>query len=309
MRKENGEKKIKFYKRSQIDVAKWDSLVRKSFSRLIYFESWYLDSMTNSQWNALIYGDYEFVMPLPFRRKYFIQYIYQPYITQRLGVIGKDGCSPEIVFEFLSSIPRKYLIVHLNGTFQTEINRNYAVVQRDNQILRLINGYDHIAVGYNRNTRRNIQAANEFELTIDYNLDVEQFLEFQCQWEPQEFTKPNFRNVKNLIYNAKIYSQPLLVGVYDNSELISAGLFIVDAQRVYFLLCSSNNVGKDKRAMFLLIDRVIERYAGEDKIFDFTGSSIKSIAQRNLGFGAETEHYSFIKRKGLMQQLIKQLNL
>ena len=305
MRKGNGDKKIEFYKRSQIDVAKWDSLVCKSSSRLIYFESWYLDSMTNSQWNALIYGDYEFVMPLPFRRKYFIQYIYQPYITQRLGVIGKDGCSPEIVFEFLSSIPSKYLIVHLNGTFKTEINSNYDVVQRDNQILRLIKGYDHIAADYNRNTRRNIQAANEFELTIDYNLDVEQFLEFQCQWEPQEFTKPNANSIKNLIYNAKIYSQPLLVGVYDNSELISAGLFIVDAQRVYFLLCSSSNVGKDKRAMFLLIDRVIERYAGEDKIFDFTGSSIKSIAQRNLGFGAETEHYSFVSRKSLIQRLTK----
>ena len=92
--------KIEFYKRSQIDVVKWDSLVRQSFMRLIYFESWYLDSMTNSNWNALIYGDYEFVMPLPFREKYFIQYIYQPFITQRLGVIGKDGCSPEIVFEF-----------------------------------------------------------------------------------------------------------------------------------------------------------------------------------------------------------------
>ena len=109
-----------------------------------------------------------------------------------------------------------------------------SVIQRDNQILRLIKGYDHIAADYNRNTRRNIQAANEFELTIDYNLDVEQFLEFQCQWEPQEFTKPNANSIKNLIYNAKIYSQPLLVGVYDNSELISAGLFIVDAQRVLF---------------------------------------------------------------------------
>ncbi|HPW65584.1 MAG TPA: hypothetical protein PLY32_03495 [Salinivirgaceae bacterium] len=309
MRNENRDKKIKFYKRSQIDVAKWDSLIRKSPTRLIYFESWYLDSMTDSQWNALIYGDYEFVMPLPFRRKYFIQYIYQPYITQRLGINGKDSCPPEIVFEFLRSIPRKYLIVHLNGAFQTEINRNYAVVQRDNQILRLIKGYDNIVAGYNRNTRRNIQAAKEFELRIEYDLGVEQFLEFQCKWEPQEFTKPNSYNVKTLIHNAENNSQLLIVGVYDNSELISTGLFIIDTQRVYFLLCSSSNVGKDKRAMFLLIDRVIEMYAGEDKIFDFTGSSMKSISQRNLGFGAETEHYSFVSRKGLIQQLIKQLNL
>ncbi len=302
-------KKIVFCKRSEINVAKWDLLVRNSPQRLIYFESWYIDSMTNGNWNALIYGDYEFVMPLPFKKKYFINYVYQPFITQRLGVIGLNRCTSGLLSQFLDSIPYKYLIVEQNIDFQTDNMGNYNTVRRFNHVLDLKKSYETIVSGYNRNTKRNIETAKGFELEIIYDLDIEQFAEFQCNWEPYEFTKPNKANVKNMIVNAGKYAKPMIVGVADNVGLVSVGLFIVNIERVYFLLCASSEVGKKKRAMFYLIDRMINKYAGQDKLFDFTGSSIKSIAQRNLGFGADIEYYSFINRKSLFQSLLKKVSL
>ena len=55
---------IRYLRRQDIDDAKWDACIH-----LIYGKSYYLDHMTDGQWDALIMGDYEIIMPLTWRRK------------------------------------------------------------------------------------------------------------------------------------------------------------------------------------------------------------------------------------------------
>jgi hypothetical protein len=51
---------------------------------------WHLDR-TAVVWDALVWGDYEFVMPLPVRKKWGIQYVYQPLFCQQLGIFPKPS--------------------------------------------------------------------------------------------------------------------------------------------------------------------------------------------------------------------------
>ncbi len=53
------------------------------------------------QWDALVWNDYEAVMPLTWNRKYGIAYLYQPFLTAQLGVFGND-ITPQITGSFFA---------------------------------------------------------------------------------------------------------------------------------------------------------------------------------------------------------------
>jgi hypothetical protein len=47
---------------------KYDTCMAQSLNSRIYAFSWYLDAVAD-HWDVLVYGDYEAVMPLPWRQK------------------------------------------------------------------------------------------------------------------------------------------------------------------------------------------------------------------------------------------------
>jgi hypothetical protein len=68
-------------------------------------------------------------------------------------------------------------------------------------------------------------------------------------------------------------------------------------KRIYFLLIASDAFAKKNGLTFALIDHMIAHYAGQFELFDFTGSQMKTIAQRNEGFGAQIETYFRYQKK------------
>jgi hypothetical protein len=63
--------------------------IARSFNGIVYAYSWYLD-IVSPGWDALVKDDYKSVMPLTWRKKYGIKYLYQPFFTQQLGVFSSD---------------------------------------------------------------------------------------------------------------------------------------------------------------------------------------------------------------------------
>src|SRR5687767_14846783 len=59
---------LQYLHRKQIDTRKWDQCITNAANGLIYARSFYLDTMA-SNWDALVLGDYEAVMPLTWRKK------------------------------------------------------------------------------------------------------------------------------------------------------------------------------------------------------------------------------------------------
>ena len=80
---------IHFLKRKEIDDHKWDDCIGSSSNSLPYAFSWYLDSVAEN-WDTVVLGDYETVMPLVWLRKFGIKCLYHPYYCQQLGVFGSD---------------------------------------------------------------------------------------------------------------------------------------------------------------------------------------------------------------------------
>ena len=56
-------------------------------------------------------------------------------------------------------------------------------------------------------------------------------------------------------------------------------------------MSASNEQGKRSRAMFALIDHIIDKYSDTGLVLDFEGSNIKGVARFFAGFGAEQHDY------------------
>ena len=97
---------IQYFQRDQVNDRLWNNRIDSSANGLIYAYSFYLDCLCD-HWDALVLNDYEAVMPLPWRKKAGIYYIYQPFLTAQLGVFGQspDGVLLEA---FLKAIPKKF---------------------------------------------------------------------------------------------------------------------------------------------------------------------------------------------------------
>ena len=60
---------IQYLSHKEINKTKWDACILNAPNGLIYPYSFYLDHMAKN-WDALVFGDYEAVMPLTWNKKY-----------------------------------------------------------------------------------------------------------------------------------------------------------------------------------------------------------------------------------------------
>ena len=70
MSKEN---QIRYIKHNEIDAEKWNSCIETAANSRLYVNEWYLDRAAD-RWDAFVWGDYEYIMPLPVRKKWGINY-------------------------------------------------------------------------------------------------------------------------------------------------------------------------------------------------------------------------------------------
>ena len=95
---------IKCVTYQQIDKQKWDGCIDKAVNGLVYAYSFYLDEIADN-WDALILNDYEAVMPLTWRKKYGIHYLYQPFFCASLGIFTEQKIADELTAKFLQAVP------------------------------------------------------------------------------------------------------------------------------------------------------------------------------------------------------------
>ena len=94
---------IKHLQHKDIDYARWDECITQSHNQLTYAHSWYLD-IVSPNWEALVTENYEYIMPLPVKRKYGIPYLVQPIFVQQLGVFSKHDIPKHIIELFIKQI-------------------------------------------------------------------------------------------------------------------------------------------------------------------------------------------------------------
>ncbi|MDP4184487.1 MAG: hypothetical protein Q8862_04890 [Bacteroidota bacterium] len=298
----NRKGEIKYLTHDEIDFYRWDLCIANSSNGIIYAFSWYLNCVCPN-WEALVWGNYDYVMPLTANRKYGFSYLYQPAFTQQGGVFSPLLIEPEITISFLEAIPSHFNLVEINlnpenvytgSSFNTKQNRTY--------MLDLNAPYESIIDGYSINTTLNIRKAAESGITIARLKNPVQFLSFYqtniTAWV--KLKEETFQNLSRIIESTTNFGVAEMLGAFNpQKELTAVALFVRTHHHPVFLAAASNEEGYENRSMFLLIDSYIRNNAGKTEILDFEGSNIDGIAQFYKGFGAVPFTYYSIRRNRL----------
>jgi hypothetical protein len=294
---------IEYKKHSEIDRQRWDACIEGSVNRLPYALSWWLDAVC-PDWEALVQDDYRAVMPLTRNRKFGFDYLFQPYFTQQLGVFFAENGDAEMVKQFLDAIPDKYRYIQVQFNMHNIIGQSdFSVTMRKNFLVDLTPSALILEGNYHRNCRRNIQKAIHKGLTVKpgpgpalFTRFIRQNLDRQLSGTRKSFYPALYRIITASIQN----SSGEILGVYNRTgKLVAAGWFITILGRCLFQVCASTSGGKDKQAMFLLVDHMIRKKAGSGLVFDFAGSNSPGIAYFNAGFGAKETYYPALYRNNL----------
>src|SRR5687768_15177930 len=129
-------KQPRYLRRNEIDDELWNRCIDNASNGLVYAYTFYLDHMSK-QWDALVLGNYEAVMPLTWNRKYGINYLYQPAFVAASGVFGKIFNETDTA-KFIAAIPRKFRLIEISLNKDNEVDSGMdGVLMRNNYVLNL----------------------------------------------------------------------------------------------------------------------------------------------------------------------------
>ncbi len=292
----SGSSNIQYLIHQQIDKKKWDDCIATADNGLVYGYSFYLDAMTE-HWDALVLNDYEAVMPLTWKKKYSIPYLYQPFLTAQLGVFGKN-ITKEQLQTFIESIPShfKFIEINLNSGNASSTPADFSS-DRSNYILKLDNPYTDIYQNYRENIQRNIKKAIQLGCTVQKDFDAEKVIQLavqQMKSQGEEATE-NIERFRKLYQQLHERQMATTYGIWLKNELLASCIFFFSHQRAYYILVGNSPNGKTIGASHTLIDAFIKDYAGKNILLDFEGSDIPSLAFFYSSFGAVHETYPALK--------------
>ncbi len=290
---------IQHLSHQQIDKKRWDQLITHAPGGTLYGQSWYLDAVCPG-WQALATGDYSRVMPLTSRRKYGFSYLFQPLLSQQLGIYSRARLKPEEVDEFLGAIPPVFKLIEITLNDQNPPGILFPVDKHTTCRLNLNIPYTQIQERYSENTRRNLKKATLENLRFRTNITLPEFLGLLQKDKSAGANilalRKNRPSLLRLVPALLNRNAGMICGVRNrHGDLLSAALIGQDKGFHYYLAPTMSDEGREARAMFYLIDRYIHLYAGLPSTFDFEGSDIESVARFYKGYGAVPSTYTSLR--------------
>lgn len=289
---------INYVKNELINKTLWDQCIKKSVNGLVYGYSWYLDIMADD-WDALVQDDYESVFPLPFRTKFGISYIYQPFFTQQLGIFSSRNLTPELVEAFLNAIPPKFKLVEINLNMLNKPDPSrWNVVENINYELDLIEPFDNIYNQFSNNIKRNVEKAEEKGIKVSDTVNPHEVVQLFKDNRGRTLTKikeQDYKRLLQLVYQGMHKQIAFCYGAYTSTNTLCAGMIIfISHYKAIFLFSATNQEARESGAMSMLISQFIYSAAGNHLTMDFEGSNDPQLGRFYRSFGAARTSYPSI---------------
>ncbi len=280
---------------NEIDKDKWDQAVHRSFNGNVYALSWYLD-IVHKGWDALVEDDYVRIMPLTGNRKFGIDYLFQPFFAQQLGIFSTEILNQDIINEFIAAIPSKYRFVQINLNIHNQLQPgNWVLIPNKNYLLDLIARYPKLYSRYSTNTKRNLKKARNSALTVTKNLKPDVLTDMFRQNKGKEikhWKEEHYKRLQRIMYQAVYKGMGEAYGAYtEHNELCAGAFFLKDHQHLIFLFSASTSTARENGAMTLLFDTVIQEFSESTLVLDFEGSNEPGLARFYQGFGSQEVIY------------------
>jgi len=282
---------IRLIDNRDIDREKWDCLLLTEKYPKPYSFSWYLDIMAPG-WLACIKGDYDWIMPVLARKKFGISYLCMPAFSQQFNIScrhDESSCTDEIS-EKLSS---EFKLIDICIPRKPE-NKKFKVSLKSNYTLDLSRSYENIYKEYRRRCKRNIKLARSYMPEISGNCDPGEMVSLYRKnigLRLPEIRDSDYSRLEKIIAYVLENNLGEAFCVRRRNGLIYASLIIKTGRTLCLFFISTTELSHNERIGYFVTDHIIRKFAGNDYMLDFAGSSMPSIAYYNSSYGAISEDY------------------
>ncbi|VAW14367.1 hypothetical protein MNBD_BACTEROID01-1507 [hydrothermal vent metagenome] len=290
----NNLSKIRLLGQQDIDYEKWGQTIENARNKRLYARSWYLDLVVE-RWSALIFGDYEYVMPLPLKKKYRITYVYQPEYIQQLGIFPTPPF--EIQEAFAHRLRNQFRLVsyQLNNENSIDAFKNFKATEKVNFCVNLQPPYKTLFSKFSQHAKRNIRTAENNKVKIIKGQLPYEYMVAKKSSIRTKVEESTYKKLTLLMSNTITSGKGVVYAAYSSvNNLCGAAFFLLDGGRAFYLNAFSTDEGRKNRAMYAVVNEFIKEHSETDLVLDFEGSIIGGIARFYKGFGALPENYFYI---------------
>ncbi len=284
--------RIKILASTRINKSKWDHCVASNTNGLIYSSTEYLNAMSQN-WHGVVIDDYAAVMALPWKRKFRIRYGYTPPFIQQLGLVGK--ASNEEFTRILHLFYKFFPLADVNFNFlNTNIQQLLPVIPRNNFVIDLSMGYDLIKSHYKHNLKENIRkAAHESFIYAEGNVQegIHMYHSHYHERMKKHIKEKDYKHFSQLCESLYKKEQCFARTAMYKDEILAIGVFLKDNKRIYNIMNTTTQKGRDKEANHFLLNQVLHEFAGQPFLFDFEGSELLGVREFYENFGPINQSY------------------
>lgn len=283
---------IKVLKYSDIDFVKYTGTLRNSAQYKYSAEKDFLDITSDKNWDLLVFGNYEAVMPLPFIKKMGLKFIANPKLCQQIGIFSEEDIvarNDAVLDYFIAKFNIAYYAFNDTNSFTKPLleRRNYLIFPND---------YEKVKQKYSPKRKRKLRIDEEVMRRARFS----DYVEFA---EAKNFISKYFvgaAKVKDEKAFIDIFERLALTknlafyGFYLDDELINLIAIYIGSRSVALLGTFNNREFIKISGSSYIIDKAIEANI-QSKIFDFEGSEVPSIEEFFRGFRPELRPYKVIR--------------
>lgn len=209
-----------------------------------------------------------------------IKQLYMPFFCRQLHFSGSLSEADEV----LSALQKNYARGQLNLPLEL---KQFQPVRKTYQTI------DH-ELRLNTLAKRKIKQAKKHQIAVAETTKRDQIIQIiteeLCKKVP-EINKQSMERMSALCSHLDANKQLICLGVFQNGVLEGGLLLATDARSTYYLKGACRHGVRDAGGMFLAMSTAIEASLSQQKRFDFGGSSVPSVRQFNLHFGASDQVY------------------
>jgi hypothetical protein len=287
---------IRLIPREEIDKTKWNSCVHYATNGNVFGYMWFLDAMAR-QWDGLVEGDYESVMPLTHKNLYWgKEGLVQPPLLREMAIYSVNPPATKRNNAFWAALPDKYKKVDLRlDSFSQPHREGWDNQEVKNYFLPLSAPYEAIRERYTPELIEQLEVGKEADLFPVSSIKPERIAELFRKTRGS-LTEPEFHGLQRIMYNVLHRGWGFASGIMNREqEVLAAEFFIFSHGRIMSLAPVETSAGQDVHAKAYLYDLMIRQQAGKPQSLDFnTASNEASFAHQ---FGAIDYEYYRVQRE------------
>lgn len=278
----------------EIDKIKWNTLVNDSKNGLVYAQSDFLDRMADN-WAAVIVGDYESILPIPYRKKWGISYSYSVPFVQQLGLIGKveDAKAAKIKSEIQKKF--KYGTIQLNSG-NAALAAHLGASPMPNMYISLQEPFSVLEKNFKKEVFRVSEKLIKDNWLYNSSIHAEECINLYRRMQGHKMKHIRVYDFERLIQfcneNKNTTLQYFARAVQNRAgEICSVVLLLKDRKRIYNIINASTTQGRKAGTNYMLYYECLKEFSQQPILFDFEGSAIPGVAGFYNKFNPRKEFY------------------